>query len=75
LLDWLAANPKFEVVFSDFLGNDCPDLATSADTVAGILATPPSPDMRNCIIWLRKEKPRTINWAGKYEQGFRTRLS
>jgi signal transduction histidine kinase len=26
--------------------------------------------MRNCIIWLRKEKPRTINWAGKYEEGF-----
>ena len=26
--------------------------------------------MLNCIIWLRKEKPRTINWAGKYEEGF-----
>jgi light-regulated signal transduction histidine kinase (bacteriophytochrome) len=70
LLDWLAATPKSAVVFSDFLGNDCPDLAASADTMAGILATPPSPDMRNCIIWLRKEKPRTINWAGKYEEGF-----
>ena len=26
--------------------------------------------MLNCIIWLRKEKPRTVNWAGKYEEGF-----
>jgi light-regulated signal transduction histidine kinase (bacteriophytochrome) len=70
LLDWLAANPKSEVVLSDFLGKDCPALANSADTMAGILATPPSPDMRNSIIWLRKEKPQTINWAGKYEEGF-----
>jgi diguanylate cyclase (GGDEF)-like protein/PAS domain S-box-containing protein len=26
--------------------------------------------MRNCIIWVRKEKPLTLNWAGKYEEGF-----
>jgi light-regulated signal transduction histidine kinase (bacteriophytochrome) len=41
LLDWLAANPKSEVALSDFLGKDCPTLAASADTMAGILATPP----------------------------------
>jgi light-regulated signal transduction histidine kinase (bacteriophytochrome) len=70
LLAWLATNPKSGVIFSDFLGNDCPELAAYADTMAGILATPPTPDMRNIIIWLRKEKPRTINWAGKYEEGF-----
>lgn len=70
LLDWLAANPKSDLVLSDFLGKDCPALAAAADVMAGILATPPSADMRNCIIWLRKEKPRTINWAGKYEEGF-----
>ncbi|MER2541520.1 MAG: ATP-binding protein [Azonexus sp.] len=70
LLDWLATNPKSGMVITDFLGSDYPALAKSAETMAGILATPPSPDMRNCIIWLRKEKPRTVNWAGKYEEGF-----
>lgn len=70
LLDWLSTHPKSEVIASDFLGAECPELAGSADTMAGILATPTSPEMQNCIIWLRKEKPRTINWAGKYEEGF-----
>ncbi len=70
LLDWLAANPGPGVVFSEFLGKDCPDMLESAATMAGFLATPPSAGMRNCIIWLRKEKPQTVNWAGKYEEGF-----
>ena len=70
LLDWLAARPKPELFLSDFLGQDCPELADAVDTMAGILATPPSPEMRNCMIWLRKEKPQTIHWAGKYEEGF-----
>ncbi|MBS1140592.1 MAG: bacteriophytochrome [Proteobacteria bacterium] len=70
LRHWLSSTPKSEVAFSDFLGRDCPELAGAAESMAGILTTPPSPDMHNCIIWLRKEKPRTINWAGKYEEGF-----
>ncbi len=70
LLDWLATKPQSGMVHSDFLGKDCPGLAGSASTMAGILATPPSPDMRNCIVWLRKEKPKTVQWAGKYEEGF-----
>lgn len=70
LLDWLEEHPKSEVVFSDFLGGDCPDFAGITESMAGILATPPSVGMRNCIIWLRKEKPQTVKWAGKYEEGF-----
>ncbi|MBS1145416.1 MAG: bacteriophytochrome [Proteobacteria bacterium] len=70
LLEWLATKPGHGVVVTDFLGGEVPALARCSDTMAGVLATPPSADMRNCIIWLRKEKPRTINWAGKYEEGF-----
>lgn len=70
LYQWLAQNPKTEIFSSDYLGKACPQLAGCADTMAGILATPPTPDMRNSIIWVRKEKLRTINWAGKYEEGF-----
>jgi diguanylate cyclase (GGDEF)-like protein len=39
------------------------------DIAAGVLATPLSSDALNCIVWLRKEQPRTVNWAGNYADG------
>ena len=70
LLDWLGSRQQDEVFASDFLGRDYPPMASQAAVAAGLLVTPPAPGMHNCIIWLRKEKLRTINWAGKYEEGF-----
>lgn len=70
LMDWLAAHPSTELTACDYLGKACSKLADAAGIMAGILATPTSGEVRNCIIWLRKEKPQTINWAGKYEEGF-----
>ena len=70
LFKWLESISISGVFHCEHLGKDCPDLADAANTMAGVLSTPPSPGMRNCIIWLRKEKRQTINWAGKYEEGF-----
>jgi light-regulated signal transduction histidine kinase (bacteriophytochrome) len=70
LLKWLESRPISSVFHCEYLGKDCPELADAASTMAGVLTTPPLPGMRNCIIWLRKEKRHTINWAGKYEEGF-----
>ena len=70
LLSWLSETQQSGMLCSDFIGRDCPALAGETATMAGFLATPASAGMKNCIIWLRKEKARTINWAGKYEEGF-----
>jgi len=70
LFKWLESKSISGVFHCEHLGKDRPDLADAANTMAGLLSTPPSPGMRNCIIWLRKEKRQTINWAGKYDEGF-----
>ncbi len=69
LLHWLGSQPTAEIFKCDQLGKVFPPAAAYADTAAGILTTPLSKDMSSCIIWLRSEKPRTINWAGNYKSG------
>lgn len=70
LLAWLESKPRQAIFSSDYLARDFPPSESYADIVAGLLSTPPTSGMRNCIIWLRKEKFRTVQWAGKYEEGF-----
>ncbi len=68
LLKALGNLPEQKVFCSDHLHLDFPDAALPADIAAGLLATPISQSMQNCIIWLRPEKPHTVNWAGKPEK-------
>ena len=37
--------------------------------VSGLLAICPKNMQQDCIIWLRAEKLKTVNWAGSYVQG------
>jgi diguanylate cyclase (GGDEF)-like protein/PAS domain S-box-containing protein len=51
------------------LSSQYADAQPYQDKAAGLLAIRLSSDMQNGIIWLRQEKPRTINWAGVYAEG------
>ena len=64
LLAWLGKQAKTEVFSCDHLAQQFDPAREYADVAAGLLATPISSDMRNCIVWLRKEKLRTVHWAG-----------
>ena len=66
LLAWLGTKTK--VFSSHHLAQDFSPAAAYADIAAGLLATPVTSDMRNCIIWLRKERLRTVKWAGNTEK-------
>ena len=70
LFEWLGKQTSSEIFSCDYLGQQFPPAAEYADIASGLLATSLSGEMLNCIIWLRKEKLRTVNWAGKYEEGF-----
>lgn len=65
LLVWLGSQPAAEMFCCDQLEQHFPPASAYADIVAGLLAIPLSREMRNCIIWLRKEKLRTVHWAGR----------
>lgn len=69
LLSWLGSQKSTEIFSCDYLSKQFEPAARYADIAAGLLTTPLSREIRNCIIWLRKEKPLTVNWAGKYEDG------
>ena len=69
LLDWLGSQPGSAGVAIDRLGQACPAVADLADSAAGLLSTPPTPGMRNGIVWLRGERARTVRWAGHYQDG------
>ena len=70
LLDWLGSQSATEVFSCDHLTQYFPPADAYADIAAGLLATPLSAEMRNCILWLRKEKLRTVHWAGSPEKIF-----
>ena len=69
LLDWIASQPADDHLHTDFLARDFPPAAAYTARVAGLLSTPPSPAMRNGIVWLRGERQRTVRWAGNYQDG------
>ena len=70
LLKWLGSQGNSEIFSCDYLGERFAPATNYADKAAGLLTTPLSREMSNYIIWIRKEKPQMINWAGKYEEGF-----
>ncbi|MFA7398973.1 MAG: GAF domain-containing protein [Sideroxydans sp.] len=71
LLTWLAGQAYSQGVFScDQLSKRFAPADKYVAIAAGLLAICLSDDMRNCVVWLRKEKLRTIHWAGKLEKGF-----
>ncbi|MEI6268580.1 MAG: hypothetical protein WCP01_06835 [Methylococcaceae bacterium] len=69
LLDWLGKQPITDVFSYDHLSEQFHPSSAYKETVSGVIATTLSSDMRNCLVWLRKEKTRTVKWAGSYEQG------
>jgi diguanylate cyclase (GGDEF)-like protein/PAS domain S-box-containing protein len=70
LLDWLGHQGD-ELVFScDALAEQLAEAKAYQDCASGLLAIGVSQTMDNCIIWLRPEKIRTLNWAGDYREGF-----
>ena len=70
LLRWLGSQAKSDIYHCDCLGEQFKPAIKYSKKVAGILTTPLSKEMRNCIIWVREERLLTVNWAGKYEEGF-----
>ena len=69
LLGWLGKQSITDVFSCDYLAEQFAPASAYPEIVSGIIATLFSSDMRNCVVWLRKEKLRTVNWAGSYEQG------
>ena len=68
LLTWLSGQPATDVMSCDFLAKQYAPASAYADIAAGCLAAPVSQDTRNCIVWLRKAKTRTVHWAGRPEK-------
>ncbi|WP_262966446.1 PAS domain-containing protein [Methylobacter psychrophilus] len=69
LLNWLSLQSITDVFSCDHLSKQFPPASAYTEIASGIITAALSIDMRNCLIWLRKEKPRTVKWAGSYEQG------
>lgn len=69
LLAWLAEQAFEQGVFSsDHLSESFPAASACTDSAAGLLAIRISADMRCGFVWLRKEKLRTVQWAGKSDK-------
>ena len=68
LIAWLSNRHPSEVFISDHLAKQFPPANDYKAIASGILSGPLSPDTKNCMIWLRKEKPKTVNWAGNAEK-------
>ncbi|MDP3059276.1 MAG: EAL domain-containing protein [Methylotenera sp.] len=70
LITWINRQPIDEVFSTNHLSLDFDLAMNNKHLAAGVVVAQLTSDMNNCIIWLRKEKLRTIQWAGKYEEGF-----
>lgn len=68
LIAWLETQDKKEVFSTHHLAEVYPPAKNYANTASGILATPLSTDMHNCIIWFRSEISLTVTWAGSTEK-------
>ena len=69
LLSWIEKQTTTANVFScDNLAEQFPPALAYPEIASGLIATMHSSAMKNCIIWLRKEQPRTVAWVGSYEQ-------
>ncbi len=70
LIRWVVEGSREGTLAIDNLGDAYPPVADHGGAVAGLLAPGATSRSDDRIIWLRREKPLTVNWAGKYEEGF-----
>ena len=69
LLTWLDSQRQSEVFSCDCLEQKFFPASAYRSIVSGLLVASISNDMSNCLIWLRKEKPQTVYWAGSADKG------
>jgi diguanylate cyclase (GGDEF)-like protein/PAS domain S-box-containing protein len=70
LLDWLSGKVTSPEIFAtDELAKLFEPARSYADVASGLLATAPKRDLQTGIVWLRRDKPRTVQWAGDYQSG------
>ncbi len=69
LLGWLVNQAATENFNCDNLSAIFPPASSYPEIVSGLITTSLSSNMRNGIIWLRRDKPRTVKWAGSYMTG------
>jgi light-regulated signal transduction histidine kinase (bacteriophytochrome) len=69
LLSWLDTQRLSEVFSCDCLEQQFVPASAYRSIVSGLLFTSVSSEMSNCLIWLRKEKPQTVHWAGSAGKG------
>ncbi len=70
LLEWLREKSPENVLSCSHLENIYAPASNFKLIASGLLAVPLFRNMNNCIIWFRSEKIRSVQWAGKYEEGF-----
>ena len=70
LLEWLRKESPDKLFSCIHLESIYEPASNYKNIVSGLLAVSLFGNMRNCIVWFRTEKIRTIQWAGKYEEGF-----
>ena len=64
LLAWLGSQLTSDVFACDHLSELFAPAAAYHNVVCGLLASPVTTDMHNCMVWLRPERFRTVRWAG-----------
>jgi chemotaxis family two-component system sensor kinase Cph1 len=69
LFDWLSDQTSTSFISTEHLCKEIPAWGKCGESIAGVLATPPCASMADSIIWFRKSKDKTINWAGNYSEG------
>ena len=70
LIAWLGRQSSNGLFSCDHLEKQFAPAGAYTNIASGLLATPLSTEMSNCILWLRKEKIRTVHWAGNPEKIF-----
>ncbi len=70
LLEWLRNESPNSLFSCSHLEKIYEPASNYKHIASGLLAVPLFRNMRNCIIWFRAEKICSVQWAGKYEEGF-----
>ena len=70
LLEWLEQKSSDKLFSCNHLEEIYEPARNYVDIVSGLLAVRIFDNMKNCIVWFRAEKKETIQWAGKYDEGF-----
>jgi diguanylate cyclase (GGDEF)-like protein/PAS domain S-box-containing protein len=68
LLEWLRGQNYQGSLATNYLAENYPAAAEFGADVAGLLATPLTAGGRNGMLWFRRERLRTIQWAGRPEK-------